>query len=124
MQPFFRLLCAMAVSMALTSPAAAETLMLTVTDARTAKDPRTGRAVVTIRLSLSSGRAFAAFTAARVGSKLELRVDGKVIADPVIREPINGGMLQIDLGDRQDIAASAIAEQMLKPDARVEVSAE
>ena len=33
-------------------------------------------------------------------------------------------MLQIDLGDRQDVAASAIAAQMLKPDAKVEVSAE
>ena len=124
MQAFLRLLCATAISMALTSAATAEALMLTVADARAASDPRTGRAVVTIKLSLSSAQAFAAFTAARVGSKVELRIDGKVIADPVIREPIKGGMLQIDLGDRQDVAASAIAAQMLKPDAKVEVSAE
>jgi hypothetical protein len=65
MQPFFRLLCATAISFGLTSGAAAEALMLMVSDARAARDPRTGRAVVTIKLSRSSTQAFAAFTAAR-----------------------------------------------------------
>ncbi len=122
MQAFLRLLYAATVSMILVSSAAAETLVLRVTDANVVKDQRTGSPVVTIRLSADSARAFGAFTTARVDNKAELRVDGKLVAAPVIREPITGGTLHIS-GENAD-AARALAEQLLKPDARVEVIAE
>ena len=51
MQAFLRLLYAATVSMILVSAAAAETLVLRVTDANVEKDQRTGSPVVTIRLS-------------------------------------------------------------------------
>ena len=122
MQAFLRLLYAATVSMILVSAAAAETLVLRVTDANVEKDQRTGSPVVTIRLSADSARAFGAFTTARVDNKAELRVDGKLVAAPVIREPITGGTLHIS-GEDAD-AARALAEQLLKPDAKVEVIAE
>jgi preprotein translocase subunit SecD len=52
-----------------------------------------------------------------------LRVDGKLVAEPVIREPITGGTLQIS-GGYDSNSARALVEQMLKPDARIEVSAD
>ena len=122
MQAFLRLLCATTVSMILVSSAVAETLVLRVIDAKVMKDPRTGSPVIAIRLNADSARAFGAFSTAKVGNRAELRVDGKLVAAPVIREPIMGGTLQIS-GENAD-AARALAEQMLKPDARIEVSAD
>jgi len=55
-----------------------------------------------------------------VGSKIEFRVDGKVLAAPVIREPISSGSIQIDLGDQANTAAD-LAAQISRSDARVEV---
>jgi hypothetical protein len=53
-------------------------------------------------------------------SKTELRVDGKVLAEPVIREPITEGSLQIYLGDQSE-RENSLAEQVSKPGAKVEV---
>jgi SecD/SecF fusion protein len=122
MQAFLRLLYATTVSMSLVSSAAAETLVLRVTHANVVQDQLTGSPVVTIRLNADSARAFGAISTAKVGNRTELRVDGKLVAAPVIREPITGGTLQIS-GENAD-AARALAEQLLKPDAKVEVSAE
>ena len=123
MPPVFDALRATLVCLALVSSAAAETLTLNVVDARVANDQRTGMPMVAIKLSAGSARAFSGFSAAKVANKTELRVDGKLVAEPVIREPITGGTLQIS-GDYDSNSARGLVEQMLKPDARIEVSAD
>jgi preprotein translocase subunit SecD len=55
----------------------------------------TNEPVLNLTLTLDSAKAFAAFTAANVGRTIELRIDGKVVMAPVVREPITGGLVQI-----------------------------
>jgi preprotein translocase subunit SecD len=64
-------------------------------DAALASFDSTGAAVVNARLEPESGRAFAEFTAANVGRRVEFRVDGEAVAAPVIRDPITGGEIVI-----------------------------
>ncbi|MBN9023096.1 MAG: hypothetical protein J0H08_13595 [Rhizobiales bacterium] len=75
-------------------PALAEPLELEVVAALAAFDS-TGAAVVNVRLNPESQRAFDAFTTANVGRTIEVRVDGRVVSAPVIRDPITGGELVI-----------------------------
>jgi hypothetical protein len=100
--------------------AADSSVVLNVVGAAAVHDARTGKPLLAIRLDQLSAKVFAGFSAANVGNKAELRLNGKVLATPVLREPILGGALQIDLGDQSDMAAS-LAEQMSKPGAKVEV---
>jgi preprotein translocase subunit SecD len=55
-----------------------------------------------------SARLFAEFTAKNVGRKMEVRIDGKTVMAPVIREPILGGSGQVTsdwtLRETQDTA--------------------
>jgi len=120
----FRVFCATMMAVAFCSMAAAETLVLEIADARVARDQRTGRPIVDVRLAPSSTQPFAAFATAHVGNKFELRVDGRLVAAPVVREPITSGAVQIDLGAPAEETLNAIAEQLRKPGARVEVSGE
>lgn len=76
-------------------PAFAEPLTLEVTEAEIAYDTRNSQPLVTFRLSESSRKAFADFTAQHVGEKIDLRVDGNSITKVVVREPITGGVGQI-----------------------------
>ncbi len=41
---------------------------------------------------------FAEFTANNVGRTVEVRIDGKVVMRPIIREPIKGGSVQVSGG--------------------------
>jgi hypothetical protein len=100
--------------------AADSSVVLNVVGAAAVHDARTGKPLLAIRLDQLSAKVFAGFSASNVGNKVELRLNGKVLATPVLREPILGGALQIDLGDQSDMAAS-LAEQMSKPGAKVEV---
>jgi hypothetical protein len=100
--------------------AADSSVVLNVVGAAAVHDARTGKPLLAIRLDQLSAKVFAGFSAANVGNKVELRLNGKVLATPVLREPILGGALQIDLGDQSDMAGS-LAEQMSKPGAKVEV---
>jgi preprotein translocase subunit SecD len=102
------------------STSAEEIIVLNVVRARVDHDVRTGKPLLAIKLDEASRRTFSTFSSTYVGSKTELRVDGKVIAEPVIREPITGGSLQIYLGDQTETADN-LAEQLSKPGARVEV---
>ena len=45
-----------------------------------------------------SRAAFARVTTENVGRKAEVRIDGKTVMSPVIREPIQGGSLQVSGG--------------------------
>jgi len=102
------------------SSLAEEMIVLNVVSARVDHDVRTGNPLLAIKLDEATRRTFSTFSSTYVGSKTELRVDGKVIAEPVIREPITGGSLEIYLGDQTE-RANNLAEQLSKPGAKVEV---
>jgi preprotein translocase subunit SecD len=73
------------------SAPAAVALDLSVVSARADRDHRSGRPIVSLALNDQSKRDFASFTTDNIGRKSELRVGGKVVSTPVIREPITGG---------------------------------
>ena len=79
----------------LIGPVVAEPLTLEVSEATLAHDTRSNQPVVAFRLAEDSRKAFADFSAAHVGEKIDLRVDGKSVMKTVIREPITGGVGQI-----------------------------
>src|SRR6266481_6321667 len=89
------------------STSAEEIIVLNVVSARVDQDVRTGKPLLAIKLDEASRRTFSTFSSTYVGSKTELRVDGKVIAEPVIREPITGGSLHIDVGGQTEMANSS-----------------
>lgn len=97
-----------------------DAVALNLVSAAAVQDARTGKPVLAIRLDERSATSFADFSKTNVGSKMELSVDGNVIAAPVLREPILGGVLQIDLGEKSDTAAS-LARQLSMPSAKIEV---
>ena len=69
----------------------------------------------------ASKRVFAEFTSKNVGHKMELRVDGKVITAPVIREPITGGAGQITDKSMTIDSAKALAERLSAGKAKIEI---
>jgi len=83
------------VGLLLASAAAAEPLAIEVMAAQAGYDAQNNDAVVMFKMSDASKRAFAELTRANVGHKLAIRVDGKTLSAPIIREPILGGAGQI-----------------------------
>lgn len=83
------------VSAALIATAAAEPLVVEIAAMRASRDQRTGQPIVTITLSEKDRGALARLTTDNIGRVMEIRLDGKVLARPVIREPIMGGVFQI-----------------------------
>ncbi|SRR6266404_3854444 len=114
------LLLALAAVVQPISTLAEEMIALNVVSAGVDHDVRTGKPFLAIKLDEASKRTFSTFSSTYVGGKTELRVDGKVIAEPVIREPITTGSLQIYLGDETE-KANNLAEQLSKQGAKVEV---
>jgi preprotein translocase subunit SecD len=105
---FRALLVTPLVSVMLIAPAFAEPLVLEVKEAMVALDQRVQEPILSIRLTPAGREAFARFTTENVGRKVEMRIDGKVVMTPVIREPILGGSLQISgpsLGDVRALAS-------------------
>jgi SecD/SecF fusion protein len=76
--------------------------------------------VVVITLAARSGRMFAELTESNVGRRLVLRVDGTVVAEPIIREAIKGGVVQIS-GAMTVKDATALAERLTKGESKIEV---
>ncbi len=70
----------------------------------------------------ASQRLFAEFTSKNVGRKAEIRVDGRALMAPVIREPILGGAGQIAAGFKLD-EAKELADRLSSGRARMEVEA-
>jgi preprotein translocase subunit SecD len=89
--------------------AAAEPVLFDIAQAEVAYDQRSGEPVVSFRFTPDSARKFGELTQRNVGHVIELRVDGKVLSRPVIREPILQGVGQISshfsVQDAQDLAA-------------------
>jgi preprotein translocase subunit SecD len=107
-------------SLTLSSACFAESLVLDVLSVAQSHDQRTGRPMVELVLGQKSKQALSAFSSAEIGNKAELRVDGRVIAAPVIREPLSTSMQISDIG-WTDEAAAAIASELAKPAAKIEL---
>jgi preprotein translocase subunit SecD len=75
-----------------------------------------------IELTAASKEAFGAFTNRNIGKVADLKVDGKVVMSPIVREPILGGELVIS-GNFTREAVVAMAKQVEAADAKVEVEA-
>ena len=90
----------------------AEPLVVKVVSAEAAFDGY-GESVVLIRLSPESASAFAELTAANIGRQIAIVVDGEAVSQPVVREPITGGLIQIssdfDAGEAEEIASRIAA---------------
>lgn len=76
-------------------------------------------AAVKVDLAPDSTNAFRDFTLAAIGQKTQLVVDGKVISEPVIQEPIMGGSVMISVDTAAE--AQAIAQQLSASDATITV---
>jgi hypothetical protein len=94
-------------------------LRLQIEEAAPAFDERTREAMVTFRLTPRSGRMFAEFTSNNIGRVFELRIDGRVVMKPVIREPITGGSVQV-VGGFTVTEAKELADRLNSGSARVE----
>jgi len=101
-------------------PAWADPLALRVTHAEVAYDQHTGEPLVTMAFDEASKRLFADFTAQHVGKAMDIRIDGRVMSKPVIREPITGGAGQI-AGGLTVQQAREMAERLSTGAARLDV---
>lgn len=75
----------------------------------TAADAEAVGSEVRVTLAPESAQSFAALTAAHKGEKLDLVVDGKVQASPVLRDPITSGKVSITLRSADDATRLARA---------------
>ena len=101
--------------------AVAEPLRLAIASASAGLVRNSGEAVVDIRLTDDSQRRFADFTKANVGHMIDLRVDGKSVNKPVVREPITGGGVQLLIGKPGE--AEPLAARLNNRTATLEVEA-
>jgi preprotein translocase subunit SecD len=110
-------------ALALTSSctAMAEPLQLTAVSASAGTDAHTGRPVLNIRLADESVKPFAALSQAHVGYPVEMRIDGKSVAKPVMREPITGGTFQISVDSIDE--ARSLANKLSRAPGMMEVEA-
>lgn len=76
-------------------------------------------AAVKIDLTPDSAGAFRDFTTVSVGRTTQIVVDGKVISEPVIREPITGGSVMISVDST--VEALKLAKQLSAPGATITV---
>ena len=102
--------------------AAAEPIVIEIESAQANFDQRTSEPVVAFKMTAASQRLFGEFTSKNVGRKAEIRVDGRALMAPVIREPILGGSGQIAAGFKLD-EAKALADRLSSGRARMEVEA-
>ena len=78
--------------------------------------------MVAFRMTEASQWLFAEFTSKNVGRKAEIRVDGRALSAPVIREPILGGSGQISAGFELD-EAKELADRLSSGRAKMEIEA-
>jgi preprotein translocase subunit SecD len=70
-------------------------------------------------LTPESKDAFGAFTTKHIGELVDLRIDGKVVMSPVVRDPILGGQVMVT-GNFERGELVAIAKRVEAADAKVE----
>jgi preprotein translocase subunit SecD len=100
--------------------ARAQSVTLGVESAELGYDMRTNEPLVTVRFTPQGAQLFAEITRNNVGRRMALRVDGRVIVAPVIREPIIGGSGQLSGGLTAD-QAKTMAARLSSGEAKLEV---
>ena len=101
--------------------ATAEPLQVTVASASAATDARSGRPILSIRLTDESREALAAFSQTHLGYPVEMRIDGKSMIKAVIREPLTGGVFQVKTESIEE--AQRLADKLSRGTVRVEMEA-
>ena len=76
--------------------------------------------VVDLFMTDASKLAFAEFSARNVGKQLDVRVNGRTVMKPVIREPITGGRITI-AGAFSASDAKELAENLMSGSAKIEM---
>jgi hypothetical protein len=115
-----RSLSSVTFSLTLGSACFAESVVLDVLSVVPGHDTRTGRPIVQLVLGQKSKQALTAFSSAEIGRKVELRVDDRIVAAPAIREPLSTSIQISDVGWTDEVAA-AIASELAKPNAKIEL---
>jgi preprotein translocase subunit SecD len=95
-------------------------LRIQVEKAVAAFHAKTSEPVIVIHMTPRSGRMFHELTLKNVGRKLALRIDGNVVSEPIIREPVTSGVVQIS-GSFTKHEAADLAERLSKGEAKIEV---
>lgn len=85
-------------------------------EATASTDAYSGSPVVSIVLPAELRGALAELTAANIGRPLPIRVDGRVVSEPHVNEPISGGELQISGVDQAEANRIATALQSCSPE--------
>jgi preprotein translocase subunit SecD len=91
-----------------------------VVKAEASFDATTKEPIVVIYMSPRSGRMFHELTTKNLGRRLLLRIDGEVVMEPVIREPVMGGSVQVS-GNFTIAEVTRLAERLSNGEAKVEV---
>jgi preprotein translocase subunit SecD len=110
---------------ALSPVAVAEPLTIEVTTVSPGLDEQTKRPYISFQMTAESAKRFGEFTTKNVGRPMEIRIDGKTVMTPVIREPILGGSGQVsdplwtlrqtqDLVDRLSAGKAKIEFEIVK----------
>jgi preprotein translocase subunit SecD len=90
-------------------PRNVEPVRLDVASASVERDLRTGEPIVFAHLTEDhSSRRFAQFTAANMGKLFDLRVDGKTVFKPIIREPLISGIVLLPTQREEDAREIAL----------------
>ena len=116
----FRLFSSLIFTLTFGSACFAETVILDVLSVAPSHDSRSGRPIVQLVLGQKSRQALTAFSSAEIGNKAELRVDGRVVAAPVIREPLSTSIEISEVGWTEEVVA-AIANELARPNAKIEL---
>jgi hypothetical protein len=87
---------------------AGEVLLIEVKMAETRADKQTNQAIIFVKLTEESKRLIAEITQKNIGRVMEIRVDGRVLMKPAIREPLLAGVFEItgsfSMNEAKDIA--------------------
>ena len=94
-------------------------MTLELRGAQLAYDQRNGIPIIVVTLTDRSKEVFSRLTRENIARKVKIRIDGKVISAPYIREPIIGGIVQIIGPTLED--ARTLAELLTKQGAQVQV---
>jgi hypothetical protein len=95
-------------------------LRVEVKTAEVSSDKYTNEPVVVITMAPQSSRMFHELTLKYIGRRLVLRIDGNVVTEPIIREEIKGGVVQIS-GSMTVKEAADMAARVSKGEAKIEV---
>jgi preprotein translocase subunit SecD len=84
----------------------------TVAEAAVGREEHSGLPNLTIRFREGWADVLRRVTAARVGRPMAIRLDGRILSEPVVREPIAGGtitMVPIEADEAEAIREMALA---------------